>query len=138
MKQRYLLDTNVLVHVLRNKYSVIDKIREVGWSNCHISEFTVAELLLGAELSSQKDKNTKIVSALVSSFKIIPFGIHIKEYCKQKADLQKKGCLIEDFDLFIGTASIVSQTTIVSENISHLSRLSGIRIENWIERVVGK
>lgn len=85
MKQRYLLDTNVLVHVLRNKYSVIDKIREVGWSNCYISEFTVAELLLGAELSSQKDKNTKTVNALVSSFKIIPFGIHINRVLQTKS-----------------------------------------------------
>ncbi|MBQ0155837.1 MAG: PIN domain-containing protein [Bacteroidales bacterium] len=135
MKQRYLLDTNVLVHVLRNKYSVLDKIRQVGWSNCYISEFTVAELLLGAELSKQKEENTKTVNDLVSSFKIIPFSIHLKEYCKQKAELQQKGCLIEDFDLFIGTASIVSQMTIVTENISHLSRLSGIKIENWVERV---
>lgn len=132
MKQRYLLDTNVLVHVLRNKYSVIDKIRQVGWSNCYISEFTVAEL------SKQKEENTKTVNDLVSSFKIIPLDVHLREYCKQKAKLQQKGCLIEDFDLFIGTAAIVSQMTIVSENISHLSRLSGIRIENWIERVVGK
>ena len=40
------------------------------------------------------------------------------------------GTLIEDFDLFIGSAAIASGCTLVTENAKHLSRLEGIVFEN--------
>lgn len=43
--KRYLLDTNVCVFFLRKRFGVAQRIAAVGWSNCCISEITVAELL---------------------------------------------------------------------------------------------
>ena len=47
--KRYLLDTNICVHFMRQKFGVDEHIEKVGWEHCCISEVTVAELLFGAE-----------------------------------------------------------------------------------------
>ena len=42
--EKYLLDTNICIFLLRGKYNVDKKMDEVGLENCYISEITVAEL----------------------------------------------------------------------------------------------
>ena len=52
---QYLLDTNICVFYLRGKFDVDQRIDQVGWENCFISEITMLELKMGAELSLQRD-----------------------------------------------------------------------------------
>ena len=52
--KKYLLDTNICIHWLRNKFDIDKKINEVGFENCCISEITVAELKVGMELGRRK------------------------------------------------------------------------------------
>ena len=53
-------------------------------------------------------------------------------------ELQKKssmqGTMIEDFDLLIACCAIANNCILGSENLKHLSRIQGLRLENWIER----
>ena len=134
MGTQYLLDSNICIHFMKGRADVVDAIRKVGWSNCHIAEISVAELLFGAECSANRDKNTELVEAFLQNVHIVPFSVGIREFCKQKAQLRAKGELIEDTDLFIGAAAIASGYTLVTENVKHLSRLKGIQLENWIKR----
>ena len=46
-----LLDSNILIHILRNDESVWERIEQIGWRNCCISEISVVELLYGVECS---------------------------------------------------------------------------------------
>lgn len=52
---RYLLDTNICVHLLRGHYNVDKSIDSVGWENCCISEITELELKVCVELSRSRD-----------------------------------------------------------------------------------
>lgn len=52
---KYLLDTNVCVCFLRNKFKVDQKVKAIGLENCAISEITVAELKYGEEYAKLKD-----------------------------------------------------------------------------------
>ena len=45
----------------------------------------------------------------------------------------KKGLLIEDADIIIGTTAIVNNMVMVTENVKHIGRLNGIVVENWIK-----
>ena len=51
MKTKYILDSNICIHLLRNRQEVVDAIAKVGWDMCCISELTVVELFYGAECS---------------------------------------------------------------------------------------
>lgn len=132
--RKYLLDSNICIHLLRNREDVVSQIQRVGWMNCCISELTVAELFYGAECSSMPKENSEEVEAFVSSITIIPISSCIREFCRQKAQLRKQGLLIEDFDMLIGCTAVANGYTIVTENVKHLSRIEGIMIENWVER----
>lgn len=59
MANRYLLDSNICILLLRNRSEVINNIRRVGWANCCISEMTVVELFYGAECSQQRERRVR-------------------------------------------------------------------------------
>lgn len=134
MANRYLLDSNICIHLLRNRPEVVNNIRSVGWANCCISEMTVVELLYGAECSQQRERNIIEVEDFVKSLTVLPLSSCIREFCHQKARLRKTGNLIEDFDLFIGSTAVANNCIMVSENLKHLSHIEGIVLENWIVR----
>jgi len=54
---KYLLDTNICIHFLRGKFGLLQKFQELGIENFAISEITLAELVFGAENSSNPKKN---------------------------------------------------------------------------------
>lgn len=131
---QYLLDTNICAYLLRKKYSIDLKLAQVGLANCHISEITYAELLFGAEHSSQVEKNTALVHTLVQNIDVIPISNAIESYSKNKANLWSIGKKVDDFDILIGSTSIVHDMTLVTENIKHFENMKNIRLENWVKR----
>lgn len=127
----YLLDTDICIFFLRGKFNIKDKLKAVGLGNCCISEITVAELKYGAEKSSNYEKHIQEIEEIEELFTVIPIYGTFDWYAKEKVRLQKEGNLIPDFDLLIGTASVAHNLIVVTNNEKHLSRLEGIRIENW-------
>lgn len=133
MKQ-YLLDTNICIFYMRGKYNLVDKIRSVGASNCFISSITVAELLYGAACSNNPILEKKKISTLISCFNVIPIDDSLEIYAEAKAYLKSMGNLIDDFDILIGSTAIANDMIAVTENVKHLCKIPGIKIENWINR----
>ena len=41
-KEQFLLDTSICVFFLRGKYNLSEKMLNIGWENCAISDITVA------------------------------------------------------------------------------------------------
>lgn len=131
---KYLLDSNICIHFFRGKFGIIDKLQNVGIENCAISEITLAELVFGAEESSNPQKNHKIIETFINQLTILPIFDAIPTYGKEKARLQKSGKMISDFDLFIGCTSIENGLIMVTENIQEFERIQEIEIENWVIR----
>jgi len=132
---KYLLDTNVCVFFLRGKKSIVEQIFNKGINNCFISEITVAELFYGIECDEYNfDENRKKVTEFIEILTVIPIREIFLEYARQKAILRKKGNLIDDMDLFIGSTAVANDMVLVTDNEKHLNRLSNIKIENWITK----
>ena len=130
---KYLLDTNVCVFFLRGKTTIVEQILKKGIDNCFLSEITVAELFYGVECDEYNFKeNRKKVSEFIDILTVIPIADVFLEYARQKAILRKKGNLIDDMDLFIGSTAIAKDMVLVTDNEKHLNRLLNIKIENWI------
>ena len=131
---QYLLDTNICVFILRQKYGVGERMLQAGVSNCFISELTYAELLYGAECSDNPEKNITLIGRFLSRIRVIPIKDAIPLFAKEKARLRKDGTLVEDFDLLIGTTAVKGGLTMVTENTRHFQNIDGIQIENWVVR----
>jgi len=113
---------------------LLKKFEKVKLDNCAISEITLAELVFGAENSSNPDKNHKLIDRFIRQITIIPIFDSIYLYGKEKARLRKSGTMISDFDLMIGCTAVEKELTLVTENVHEFERVYNIRIENWIDR----
>ena len=102
----YLLDTDIVVFLFRNKKGIAKRLASIAPENVYISEVTVAE-------------------------NVIPFSEAISLYAKERYRLKSIGMGIEDFDLLIGGTSVTNNLTMVTNNVKHYSRIEGIKIENW-------
>lgn len=133
---KYLLDTNICIHLFRGRFSVAESIQKCGWDNCCISEITKAELLLGEEIALRRGLNVPIgaVRRFISSIEVIPISDGIEIFAREKARLISSGEQIEDFDLLIASTAIANNSILVSENLKHMGRIQGIRLQNWVER----
>ena len=132
--KEYLLDTNICIFAMRDKYGVNERLESLNPQQCYVADVTVMELRFGAYKSENKEKNLRIVDNFISKVKVVPFADTIDAFCQEKLRLQSLDTPIEDYDLFIGCAAKVAGLTMVTDNVQHLSRIDGLEIENWIQR----
>lgn len=131
---QYLLDTNICIHFLRGQFGLLEKFNELGMENFAISEITLAELIFGAENSTNPTKNHQLIENFISQVIVLPIFNSIYLYGKEKAKLRSKGLTISDFDLLIGCTAVTHGLTMVTENVTEFKRIPKIMIENWITR----
>ena len=131
----YLLDTNICVHFFRGKFGVSERLEAVNPESCAISEITLAELVFGAENSSNPEKNHWLIKQFIEMVRVLPIYDSIALYGKEKARLRRAGIMISDMDLFIGCTAIENDLIMVTENESEFKRISGIKLENWVKRM---
>lgn len=132
--RKYLLDTNICVYFLRGRYGIAQRIAEIGWENCCISEITIAELLYGAENSNSVSNNKQLIEMLCDSIAVLPIRNAFHVYAQEKVRLRQKGTPLEDLDLLIGATAKANNCVIVTENVRHMERINELAIENWIKR----
>lgn len=130
----YLLDTSICVFLFRGKYNISEKLREIGRKNCFVSSVTIAELKYGAYKSDNKERNLRVINSFCQKVNIVPFEETIDEFAKEKNELRQAGMLIEDFDLLIACAAKARNLILVTDNVRHLGRVSGLEVVNWINR----
>ena len=125
---KYLLDTDVIIDHLRGKTDLSDSLKS---DNLSISIITYGELIFGSEKSEQKEKTKKLVLDFINdlSIKIITLDQKImEEYGKIKAQLEKKGKGLDDFDLLIASTAKIRLLTLVTRNKKHFGRINGLQL----------
>lgn len=134
----YLLDTDICIHFLKGRFSIKEKIKEVGISNCYLSEISIFELTFGAFKSQNFEKHIKEVERIKGLFDLIPISNAVEIFSKEKVRLQSIGKLIPDFDLLIGASAIFDNLIMVTNNENHLERIKDLRLENWTKSEFNK
>lgn len=127
---KYLLDTNVIVEMLRGNQLIRNKIQSVGLENCVISEITIAELYFGAHKGGNP-KNFKDIPFVENMFKRIPSYPAFDCFGKTLSFLKRNGISIDYFDVLIASTAIHNNLTIVTHNLKHFQRIPGLEIEDW-------
>lgn len=131
-RTKAILDSCVLVDILRgNKHDLTKKTADINITECGIADLTRFELLNGAYLSKEKEKNIKLVTELCKQFKEWNSASGFDLAAKEKARLKNEGLLIPDIDLFIGCMCSANNIPLITGNIKHMERISGIKIIKW-------
>ncbi len=136
--KKYLLDTNICIHYLKNEFNIPQKIFDVGLENCFISELTIMELLYGAARGSEQHKeknmqNAYLVENEIFKNRVLPIRFAFENYAIEKAKLKATGGLIGEIDTLIAATALSTEMTLVTRNVKHFERIEGLLIENWID-----
>lgn len=131
---KYLSDTNICIHFFKGQFNLLEKFQQENPVNFAIPEITLAELTFGAENSTRPKKNYELIDAFTEHIKILPIFNAVTIYAKEKLRLRKKGSMISDFDLLIGSTAVANKLIMVTENVNEFKRISNIEIENWVMR----
>jgi len=116
--RKYLLDTNICIYFLKGQFDLHLKIEKIGLANSFVSEITIAELKYGVENSTHIAKNRETLQKFQDKFTILPIFTALDIYAKEKARLKKKGNILDDFDLLIGSTAISNNLILATRNYS--------------------
>lgn len=130
---RYLLDTNVLSHLIRNPQGVVaQKIGQVGEDSVCTSLIVAAKLRYGAAKKGS-DKLSKQVASVLSVIEVLslepPTDAH---YATVRSKLEMKGRPIGGNDLLIAAQALALGYTVVTDNEREFRRVDGLDVDNWL------
>ena len=130
---KYLLDTNIVIYVLKRRPKEVLDIFNANASRMAISSITLSELFYGAEKSLNTDKNLEAVEEFVSHLDVLPYDAKASQHYGQiKAALEKKGQIIGENDIHIAAHATSHGLILVSNNVREFKRVSNLVLENWV------
>jgi len=133
----YFLDTNICIRLLnRSSQSVIDNYKRIDIDDIGIPSIVAAELIYGANKSTKRDYNLMKFRTFLNQFRIVYVDMVVIEvYGKIRADLERKGTPIGANDYFIAAIVKTNGGILVTNNISEFSRVDGLILEDWTEKL---
>ena len=91
-----------------------------------------AELLVGAEKSSQPERVLRQIEVLLEAHEIVEITEEVAEhYARIRADLEVRGAVIGGNDLLIAATALAHGATLVTNNTAEFSRVPGLLLEDW-------
>ncbi|MBN1294724.1 MAG: type II toxin-antitoxin system VapC family toxin [Candidatus Latescibacteria bacterium] len=130
----YLIDTNIIIYSIKGNETVNNNFLIYENIPKALSIITYGELLFGAKKSQKIEKNLAVVYRIKELFPIISIDKPVIEtFSDLKANLQKSGKNIDDFDLIIGSTALAYNYTLVTNNEKHFSKIPDLKIENWFK-----
>ena len=129
----YLLDTNTCVYAIKREPTVLRHLQERSPDEFGVTAITLAELRFGAAKSSRPQRTRESVDAFLKPFEVLPFESEAAaSYAEIRLQLEKEGRPIGERDLMIASIGRSRNLTVVTHNVREFSRVSGLRIEDWL------
>jgi len=130
---RYLLDTNIVIYVLKRRPIEVLSVFNANASRMAISSITLAELMHGAEKSSRVTENLAAIEDFCSRLEVLPYGLKAAQhYGSIRAHLEKQGRPIGINDLHIAAHARSEGLVLVTNNTAEFERVPALEIENWV------
>jgi tRNA(fMet)-specific endonuclease VapC len=132
----YLLDTNAVVALLRNKpVRVRERYRDAEATGAYLalSSVVLFELWYGVAKSSQVQENTERLRILLSGdLDLVDFDDEDARTAGQvRATLEKAGTPVGAYDVLIAGQALRRGLTVVTANTSEFSRITSLSWQDW-------
>jgi tRNA(fMet)-specific endonuclease VapC len=133
----YLLDTNAVIALLRNKPTrVRERYRETeaAGDDLALSSVVLFELWYGMAKSSQVPENTERLRVLLSGdLDLVDFDDEDARIAGQvRAAMEKAGTPIGAYDVLIAGQALRRGLTVVTASTSEFSRVTGLSWQDWM------
>jgi tRNA(fMet)-specific endonuclease VapC len=133
MEPRFLLDTNICIYIRRKKpEEVLRRFRTLKPGEAALSVITFGELAYGAEKSAQRAGAMELLRELAQALPVLGLPETAAEaYGTIRAELERKGKMIGNNDVWIAAHAVAAGLTLVSNNEREFRRVSGLKVQNW-------
>lgn len=135
----FLLDTDTIILNLKGHPAIKENLRRHLNDSLAVSIITCMELYYGAYKSSNIGVNISKIQMIERTLEVIPLGPESAQiFGMLKAQMEKKGTRLDDFDLVIAANALARNLTLVTNNIKHFKRIEGLKLTNWALRPAGE
>jgi tRNA(fMet)-specific endonuclease VapC len=133
MESRYLLDTNICIYIRQKRpEEVLRRFRKLRPGEAALSVITYGELLYGAMKSEQRTAALERLRELVHFLPALSLPEAAAEaYGSIRAELEAKGEMIGNNDLWIAAHAAAAKLILVSNNEKEFRRVRGLKLQNW-------
>jgi tRNA(fMet)-specific endonuclease VapC len=132
----YLFDTDVITNLLKKMPSttLIHRLENVRHDDQFITVITVSEIVYGAEKSRRPEYHLKnLEEILLPTVSVLDFDIRAAYIAGNiRAYLEKTGMMLAWADIQIAAIAMTYDMTLITGNLKHFSRVSGLKVENWL------
>ena len=135
MDARFLLDTNICIHIRRRRPpAVLARFQQLKPGEAVLSVITYGELVYGAEKSQFSEQASRQLAELASLLPVMELPFRAGEiYGSIRAALEAEGCTIGNNDLWIAAHAKAASLILVTNNEREFRRVQGLDIQNWAE-----
>jgi tRNA(fMet)-specific endonuclease VapC len=133
MTARYMLDTNICIHIAKfQPPQVKARFERLKPGQLLMSAVTYGELYYGACKSNQRAKAITQLNELLRDIPVENLTLQAAQaYGEIRAALEKQGRLIGNNDLWIGAHAMALDVTLATNNEREFKRIAGLSVENW-------
>ncbi|WP_281971747.1 MULTISPECIES: tRNA(fMet)-specific endonuclease VapC [unclassified Polynucleobacter] len=130
---KYMLDTNIVIYVLKRRPIQVLDIFNQNTNRMAISSITLSELIYGAEKSQNISKNLDAIEDFISHIEVLSYDQKTSQtYGQIKAKLEKNGEIIGENDIHIAAHAISQGLILVTNNLYEFRRVPHLSLENWV------
>jgi len=130
---KYLLDTNIVIYVIKRRPLEMMGVFNENAGRMAMSAITLSELFHGAEKSAEVAQNLAVVEEFASLLEVLPYSAKASQhYGAIRSALEKAGRPIGVNDLHIAAHARSEGLTLVTNNLAEFERVPGLLTENWV------
>ena len=118
MTQRYLLDTNVISHIMQGRDTkLLAKLSKLPIGQAAISSVTLAEIEYGIQRRGSPIKLRNALTQVMLHMDVLPWdAVAATCYGELCSSLETQGINLSDFDMMIAAHAMSSKLTLVSRD----------------------
>jgi tRNA(fMet)-specific endonuclease VapC len=128
----YLLDTDICIHVLKNRSRTLAERFKINDGRMAVSDVTLFELAYGAESYDDPQQRLAIIESLMARLELLPFDSRAALQAGEiRARLEREGRMIGAYDVMIAGIARSQGLVLVTNNLREFERVDGLRVERW-------
>ena len=131
----YVLDTNAVSALMRGSAAVVERLAATAPADVAVPQPVLAEIAYGIERLARSKRRVALQARfdlLCSELPRVDWTDTVSQmYGRVKASLERRGTRIEDFDAAIAAHALAVDATLVTADLDHMTRVPGLRVENW-------
>jgi len=133
---KWVLDTTAFLAIMKKDPNVFTLVQNHPPRHIVTVPPVVAEIQFGIKRLDPSSKKCLLLSSerdrLLSVIAVLPWLRESSDYFgKIKADLERRGKLIDDFDMAIAAIALSHDCGVVTANLRHFQRIKSLECTNW-------